>query len=192
MSCVISHLTVCITACAPESSTDCEVMKGDDGLLNLYWQRLNYPNTLAVSCRRRPCPNLKFSRLASSLRHCNHGFRVCLLTSTGRPKEREIRTDLGRQTDVFSRFTSAQNTLLSLLWSPNLLFSTTLGRQSYKDLYRDTIQLCNLIPRADNSQSLFHSTFTDFLGGVVFQLGLDDHQYLQFLLSSLCDFQIQF
>lgn len=49
----------------PES----EVKKiGDDGLLSLYWQKANHPNTLAVSRGCRPCPDLTLSALASNRR----------------------------------------------------------------------------------------------------------------------------
>lgn len=61
----------------------------NDGLLNLYWQSLNYSNTLVVSCKCRLCPNLKFSTSASKYKYCNWAFLPCLPASMDRQKERD-------------------------------------------------------------------------------------------------------
>lgn len=81
-----------------EQNAECRVKKENGGLPNLCWQSLSPLNTLAVSCRCQPCPNLKFGSLASQSGHCDHAFRLLCSHKHWQAERVETETEDGKQT----------------------------------------------------------------------------------------------
>lgn len=90
---------------SPWAKADCEVKKGNDGLLNLYWQRLNYPNTLVVSCRCRSVSRLEGRRLGFVTQALQSCISVSVFSQAPTGRRRVRQTDR----DVFC-YSESQNT----------------------------------------------------------------------------------